>query len=227
MNADELRMTTEEFRHAQEQLGSSYGLRSGKTLELSLKRPEITDDLSSKLKKQRFGDGKDPRIYWAKEVTFDYSTNHSVRVDYMEFKPVNNSVSGIEKGNFYCFEVKSCIEDFRSKNGHNFIGDYNYYIMPIEVYESVKDSIPSNIGVMCPNQYGGLNSVKNAHRQDRGKSIQEMLLMMFRSFARDERKKQEPCEWCENKRNVNSYFCGTFTGRMKFCPNCGRKLVDI
>lgn len=50
---------------------------------------------------------KDPRIYWAREVTFDYATTHTVRVDYMRFKPVNNTVSGIEKGDFYCYEVKS------------------------------------------------------------------------------------------------------------------------
>ncbi len=30
----------------------------------------------------------DTRIYWAKEVTFDYSSNHAIRVDYMKFKPV-------------------------------------------------------------------------------------------------------------------------------------------
>lgn len=28
----------------------------------------------------------DPRIYWAKEVTFDYSSSHAIRVDYMKFK---------------------------------------------------------------------------------------------------------------------------------------------
>lgn len=60
----------------------------------------------------------DPRIYWAKEVTFDYSSSHAIRVDYMKFKPVNNTVGGIEKGDFYCYEVKSSVEDFHSKNGH-------------------------------------------------------------------------------------------------------------
>ena len=32
----------------------------------------------------------------------------------------------IEKGDFYCYEVKSSVADFHSKNGHNFIGDWNY-----------------------------------------------------------------------------------------------------
>lgn len=92
----------------------------------------------------------DPRIYWAKEVTFDYSSSHAIRVDYMKFKPVNNTVGGIEKGDFYCYEVKSSVEDFHSKNGHNFIGDFNYYIMPEEVYAAVSLEIPYAVGVYCP-----------------------------------------------------------------------------
>lgn len=59
-------------------------------------RPEITAELSTMIEK-KINPNNDPRIYWAKEVTFDYSTNHAVRVDYMKFVPVNNSVSGIEK----------------------------------------------------------------------------------------------------------------------------------
>lgn len=89
---------------------------------------------------------EDSRIYWAREVTFDYATSHRVRVDYMKFEPVNNSISGIEKGDFYCYEVKSSVEDFHSPNGHNFLGDFNYYIMPQKVYDTVRTGIPYGIG---------------------------------------------------------------------------------
>lgn len=85
-------------------------------------RPEITAELSTMIEK-KINPNNDPRIYWAKEVTFDYSTNHAVRVNYMKFVPVNNSVSGIEKGDCYCYEIKSSIEDFKSGHGLNFIGD--------------------------------------------------------------------------------------------------------
>lgn len=133
----------------------------------------------------------DPRIYWAREVTFDYGTEHSVRVDYMRFKPVNNTVSGIEKGDFYCYEVKSSVEDFHSKNGHNFIGDFNYYIMPLEVYEKIKDEIPYRVGVYVPEtdrfHNSSLKSIKTAKRTDRKRPALEMLLMMFRSANRDRR----------------------------------------
>lgn len=151
-------------------------------------RKEMTKFLSGCTEKM-INPYNDPRIYWAREVTFDYDTEHTVRVDYMKFKPINNTVSGIEKGDFYCYEIKSSVEDFHSKNGHNFIGDYNYYIMPKEVYEAVQSEIPYFVGVYCPNG-PILCSVKKAKRKNRERPVSEMLLMMFRSFARDINKRK-------------------------------------
>lgn len=152
-------------------------------------RKDITLKLSELIEKY-INPYNDPRIYWAKEVTFDYGTLNQIRVDYMRFKPKNNTVSGIEKGDFYCYEVKSCAEDFKSKNGHNFIGDFNYYVMQRELYEQVKDKIPYNIGVLVPasTHFDSLESIKNAKRMDRKRPIYEMLLMMFRSANRDKLK---------------------------------------
>lgn len=109
----------------------------------------------------------------------------------MRFKPVNNTVSGIEKGDFYCYEVKSSVEDFHSKNGHNFLGDFNYYVMPEDVYKKVKDEVPGYVGVYVPDgmhykgQWYNLRSIKIARKKDRTRPVSEMLLMMFRSAARD------------------------------------------
>lgn len=149
-------------------------------------RPEITAALSAAIEK-KINPYNDPRIYWAKEVTFDYSTSHAVRVDYMKFKPVNNSVSGIEKGDFYCYEVKSSVEDFHSGHGLNFLGDYNYLVMPSNVYEAVSKEIPHYVGVYMPDGKE-LVCTKKAKRHDRTKPVSEMLLMMFRSAARERRK---------------------------------------
>lgn len=153
-------------------------------------RPEITAMLSLSIQKHIDPHG-DSRIYWAREVTFDYATNKAVRVDFMKFTPVNNTVSGIEKGDFYCYEVKSSVEDFHSKNGHNFLGDFNYYIMPEEVFVKIENEIPYGIGVYVPagENYRGkwldLKSVKKAIRKDRTRPVSEMLLMMFKSAARE------------------------------------------
>lgn len=163
--------------------------RRGMKLELT-DRKEITALLSLFIEK-RINPKNDPRIYWAKEVMFGYATSHAIRVDYMKFVPKNNTVSGIEKGDFYCYEIKSSVDDFHSKNGNNFIGDFNYYVMPEKVYEQVKNEIPYKVGVYIPERehYCGewldLQFIKRAVRKDRDKPINEMLLMMFRSAARD------------------------------------------
>lgn len=149
-----------------------------------MNRPETTTYLSRLLEKY-IDPRNDSRIYWAREVTFDYATLSSIRVDYMRFKPLNNSVSGIEKGDVYCYEIKSSVADFTSKNGHNFIGDFNYYVMPKEVFEEVNDLIPYNVGVLIPVEFEGLEIVKKARRKDRTRPISEVLLMMWRSSRRD------------------------------------------
>lgn len=156
-------------------------------------RKEITRILSLSLEKH-INPYNDQRVYMAREVTFDYATSRAVRVDYMPFKPVNNTVSGIEKGDFYCYEIKSYVEDFHSPNGHNFLGDYNYYVMPEEIYEQVKVEIPYGVGVYVPDRlhhgkdWYDLKSEKKAKRKDREKPLTEMLFMMFRSAARDKQK---------------------------------------
>ena len=62
--------------------------------------------------------------HWASEVSIDPWTPKARRVDYMEFSPANQcSVSGIEKGIFTCYEIKSCKEDVYSGNGLNFFGE--------------------------------------------------------------------------------------------------------
>lgn len=153
-------------------------------------RPETTSLLSLSIQK-RINPHNDPRIYWAREVTFDYATNHACRVDYMQFKPKNNFISGLEKGDFFCYEVKSSVEDFHSKNGHNFLGDFNYYVMPEELYKQVEKEIPYRVGVYVPagkcrkGDWYTLKTIKKAIRQNREKSNIEMLFMMFRSAARD------------------------------------------
>jgi hypothetical protein len=103
----------------------------------------------------------------------------------MRFKPVNNSVSGIEKGDVYCYEIKSSVDDYYSGHGLNFIGDYNYLVMPELVFDSVKDTIPYFVGILIPDLDNNLKTVKNAKRRDRVKPLCEVLLMMYRSTQRE------------------------------------------
>lgn len=47
-----------------------------------------------------------------------------------------------------CFEIKISKADFKSINGHNFVGNLNFYIMPYELFKQLKDEIPEGIGVI-------------------------------------------------------------------------------
>lgn len=163
-----------------------------------MNRSETTKFLSDLLIKEKFtGIGK----YWASEVSIDYGTTDVKRVDFMQFEPVNQvHVSGIEKGIFTCYEVKSCKDDFNSGFGRNFIGEKNYFVMPMSLYKEVIHEIPHNIGVLVtipeyadkhdefenPTELSvdtdwKLCAIKPSHMQGRNKSVSELLFCMLRS----------------------------------------------
>lgn len=170
-----------------------------------MNRKETTEFLSKLLKHTRFsGRGK----YWASEVTLDYGHQHPVRVDYMQFEPKNQmAVSGIEKGIFTCYEVKSCKADFHSGNGLNFEGEKNYIVTTMECYKQIVNEIPWNVGAMIampysriatdefenptpiPKEYDfnnfdeiwKLEIIKPAHPIDRKRSMAELLFCMLRA----------------------------------------------
>lgn len=81
-----------------------------------------------------------PGVYGAHEVALDWGTAHPKYVDYMTFSPENTvDVSGIEKGIFTCYEIKSCYEDLYSGKGLNFIGEKNYLVTTMDVYKRILD----------------------------------------------------------------------------------------
>lgn len=47
-----------------------------------------------------------------------------------------------------CFEIKITKSDFKSKHGHNFVGNCNYYVIPKELYPDVADLVPEEIGII-------------------------------------------------------------------------------
>ena len=47
-----------------------------------------------------------------------------------------------------CYEIKVTKADFKSKNGHNFVGNLNYYVVPYSLYPEIKQHIPNGIGVI-------------------------------------------------------------------------------
>ena len=164
-----------------------------------MNRKETTDFLGKLIIRDKFsGMGK----YWASEVTLDYGSKDVRRVDFMQFKPEHQySISGLEKGIFVCYEVKSCKADFNSGFGRNFIAEKNYFVMPMKLYKEVINEIPHNVGVLCPIPrhkekydefesptelyddiyYWQLKTIRNALQRERKRSIAELLFCMLRS----------------------------------------------
>ena len=141
------------------------------------------------------------------EVTIGFFGNK--RVDYitMDTKEV-----------FRCFEIKISKSDFHSKHGHNFVGNYNYYVMPKELFNEIKEEIPKEIGVYAWNGTS-LKLVKNPKKQQLKEDINILKNSMIRSLYRDAckisssenvqlmndlRRKLDKCEK-ENKENKRGY----------------------
>ena len=89
-----------------------------------------------------------------------------------------------QKG-WVCYEIKISKSDFHSKAIKSFVGDYNYYLMPDELYEQIKNEIPKEIGVYT---YNGkyLRIQKKAKRQKLIDGMDSQLYYgMVRSLSRE------------------------------------------
>ncbi len=164
-----------------------------------MNRKETTNFLGKLLIREKLsGIGK----YWASEVSIDYGTTDVKRVDFMQFAPEGVcGISAIEKGIFICYEIKSCKADFESGFGRNFIGEKNYFVMPMSTYKEVIHDIPSGVGVLVPiPQYSDkveefenpteltedlsdwkLCTIRYTYPQLRKRSMTELLFCMLRS----------------------------------------------
>ncbi len=111
-----------------------------------------------------------------------------------------------------CYEIKQSVQDFHSKNKLTFVGNKNYFVMPYELYEKVKNEIPYEIGCyvaidhieqkeeVTTNEYGITNKkhwgefingfkelycIKSAQRLDLKADKEVILSSMLRCMQRD------------------------------------------
>ena len=107
-----------------------------------MKRKDITKLLTEILIANKLSDRK----YYAKEVTIDYGKENQKRVDVMQFVPQGIlSPSGIEKGIFICYEIKSCKQDIYSGSGLNFLGEKNYIVTTMQTYNDLKEDLTNGV----------------------------------------------------------------------------------
>ena len=98
-------------------------------------KTELTTKMEKAIRKET---AKNMGLFQCYEVTIGWYGNG--RVDFMTMDT---------KDIFRCYELKITKEDFHSKHGHNFVGHFNYYVIPEELYDDIKDEIPKHIGVYC------------------------------------------------------------------------------
>lgn len=93
-----------------------------------------------------------------------------------------------------CYEIKISKSDFRSKAIKSFVGEYNYYLMPDELYEQVKNEIEKDIGVYTYNgQYLYLKQKARKHKLIDGMDKQ-LYYAMVRSLNRERIKQKDKIE---------------------------------
>ncbi len=119
-----------------------------------MNRNSITESLNDLVRKRL--SNKSKSSFWAEEVELDFG---EMRVDFVGFKPFNILQNGmcpasIDKGIFSFYEVKSCLADFNSGHGKNFLGDENYLVCERELADELhqKGILPNGVKVIVPNK---------------------------------------------------------------------------
>lgn len=101
-------------------------------------------------------------VFACPEVTIGWFGNE--RVDYLAY--TTNDW-------FKCYEIKVTKQDFYSKCHKSFIGNYNYYVMPRDLYYQIQKDIPKGVGVLVENKIGDkiyssspLRAIRTAKKQE-------------------------------------------------------------
>lgn len=92
-----------------------------------------------------------------------------------------------------CYELKISKSDFLSDAKKTFIGDFNYYVIPTELWGHVRNYIEKGIGVWTVDSHGKVEVKKKASRMQCKMNRSEILSRILRALNR------ENLKHCENK----------------------------
>lgn len=148
---------------------------------IDIAKTELTERIEQAIYKETIG-----KALGCFEVTIGWFGKG--RVDYMtmDFKDI-----------FRCYEIKISKSDFHSEHGHNFVGNYNYYVMPKELYQEVKEEIPKEIGVYGSYEYRDnifLELLKKPRKQELKVEMDILKNSMIRSLSREVTKFYNTCD---------------------------------
>lgn len=116
-------------------------------------------------------------IYYDKKITkfgeYDVKKYKTEICDFMSYEQ--------DKDIFRCYEIKTSKADFYSSAKKTFVGNYNYYAMPKELYEEVKHDIPDHVGVV--DKFGF--NLKKPKKVDLKVDKEKLLISMLKSLNRE------------------------------------------
>ena len=119
---------------------------------------------------------------------------HRERLDFLTYETT---------GIYRAYEIKRNKSDFYSGCAWSWIGNYNYFIMPYELYYEVKDDIPDGIGVWVVREYSkNMECIKKPKRRELLCSSTDMMFSMMQAMSREYKKYRKLLEK-ENKSKNN------------------------
>lgn len=108
---------------------------------------------------------------------------HRERVDVLMYEST---------GIWRCYEIKNSVNDFRSSAKLSFWGDYNYYILNADIYETVKNEIPDGIGVWIVYKPDGckgwMECVKKPKKREKLCSHESLMFALMQALSREYKK---------------------------------------
>lgn len=105
---------------------------------------------------------------------------HRERLDFLTYE-----TSGI----YRAYEIKRTKEDFYSGCAWSWIGHYNYFIMPYDLYCEVNQDIPDGIGVWVVRDWTkNMECIKKPKRRELLCSPTDMQFAMFQALSREYKK---------------------------------------
>lgn len=142
-----------------------------------------TEDLEQRLLHRYFKMGShiafevDLRGAMNRTIIKNHIQNNSKKIE-LDDPGIADAVQIDNYGVITCFELKVTKSDFHSDAKLSFIGNKNYYVMPEQLYEQVKDEIPPNIGVMVPLGNKDLQCVRKCKSQEMAFGKEAVLIAM-------------------------------------------------
>jgi len=84
-----------------------------------------------------------------------------------------------------CYEIKISVSDFKSDHGHNFNGNRNYYVVPVDIYGKIQSLVPSGIGIIIFYPESGRMTVRREckHREITAEDLSYLLYNALKKWV--------------------------------------------